>query len=83
MELPQHQAGPNNRCEVLGQKLRLLQIQQEEHQQAYEMFKESIDCLKEASSATTLYQYYTASFYTMKRALKGDTLAQANMRPKC
>jgi tetratricopeptide (TPR) repeat protein len=44
------------------------------------MFKESIDCLKEASSATTLYQYYTASFYTMKRALKGDTLAQANMR---
>merc|ERR1711965_789035 len=44
------------------------------------MFKESIDCLKEESSATTLYQYYTASFYTMKRELKGDTVAQANMR---
>ena len=39
------------------------------------MFKESVECLKEESSATTLYQYYTASFYTMKRALKGDTVA--------
>ena len=35
--------------------------------------------MKEESSAT-LYQYYTASFYTMKRELKGDTVAQANMR---
>ena len=52
----------------------------DEHQRAYEMFKESIDCLKDASSATTLYQYYTASFYTMKRTLKGDEAAQTAMR---
>ena len=82
MELyPSTKRSPNNRCEVLGRKASdFYKYNKEEHQQAYEMFKESIDCLKEASSATTLYQYYTASFYTMKRALKGDTLAQANMR---
>ena len=82
MELyPSTKRSPNNRCEVLGRKASdFYKYNKDEHQQAYEMFKESIDCLKEASSATTLYQYYTASFYTMKRALKGDTLAQANMR---
>ena len=82
MELyPSTKRSPNNRCEVLGRKASdFYKYNKNEHQQAYEMFKESIDCLKEASSATTLYQYYTASFYTMKRALKGDTLAQANMR---
>ena len=82
MELyPSTKRSPNNRCEVLGRKASdFYKYNKNEHQQAYEMFKESIDCLKESSSATTLYQYYTASFYTMKRALKGDTLAQANMR---
>ena len=82
MELyPSTKRSPNNRCEVLGRKASdFYKYNKDQHQQAYEMFKESIDCLKEASSATTLYQYYTASFYTMKRALKGDTLAQANMR---
>jgi tetratricopeptide (TPR) repeat protein len=52
----------------------------DEHQAAYEMFKESLDCLGAESSATTLYQYYTASFYTLTRSLKGDSLAQREMR---
>ena len=82
MELyPSTKRSPNNRCEVLGRKATdFYKYNRDQHQAAYEMFKESIDCLKEESSATTLYQYYTASFYTMKRELKGDTVAQANMR---
>ena len=65
MELyPSTKRSPNNRCEVLGRKASdFYKYNKNEHQQAYEMFKESIDCLKESSSATTLYQYYTASFY--------------------
>jgi len=82
MELyPSTKRSPNNRCEILGRKASdFYKYNKDEHQAAYEMFKESVECLKEESSATTLYQYYTASFYTMKRALKGDTVAQANMR---
>ena len=82
MELyPSTKRSPKNRCEVLGRKASdFYKYNKDEHQAAYNMFKESVECLKEESSATTLYQYYTASFYTMKRSLKGDTLAQANMR---
>ena len=82
MELyPSTKRSPNNRCEILGRKASdFYKYNKDEHQAAYNMFKESVECLKEESSATTLYQYYTASFYTMKRSLKGDTLAQANMR---
>ena len=82
MELfPSTKRSPNNRCEVLGRKATdFYKYNKEEHQQAYEMFKESIDCLKDEASATTLYQYYTASFYTMKRTLKGDEAAQTAMR---
>ena len=82
MELyPSTMRSPNNRCVVLGRKATdFYKYNRDQHQAAYAMFKESIDCLKEESSATTLYQYYTASFYTMKRELKGDTVAQANMR---
>ena len=82
MELyPSTKRSPNNRCEVLGRKATdFYKYNKDQHKMAYEMFKESIECLKEESSATTLYQYYTASFYTMKRELKGDTVAQANMR---
>ena len=82
MELyPSTKRSPNNRCEILGRKASdFYKYNKDEHQAAYEMFKESVECLKEESSATTLYQYYTASFYTMKRSLKGDTVAQANMR---
>ena len=82
MELfPSTKRSPNNRCEVLGRKAAdFYKYNKDQHQQAYEMFKESIDCLKGESSATTLYQYYTASFYTMKRTLKGDEAAQTAMR---
>ena len=82
MELyPSTKRSPNNRCEVLGRKASdFYKYNRDEHLAAYNMFKESVDCLRDQSSATTLYQYYTASFYTMKRAMKGDTVAQANMR---
>ena len=35
-------------------------------------FKESIDCLKEQTSAAVLSQYYVTSFYAMK-AMEGDS----------
>ena len=84
MELfPSTKRSPNNRCEVLGRKAAdFYEYNKDEHMKAYEMFNESIECLKEASSATTLYKYYTASFYTMKNALKGDEAAQSAMRAK-
>ena len=82
MELyPSTKRSPNNRCEILGRKASdFYKYNQDEHQAAYEMFKESLDCLGAESSATTLYQYYTASFYTLTRSLKGDSLAQRAMR---
>ena len=82
MELyPSTKRSPNNRCVVLGRKATdFYKYNKDAHQEAYTMFKESLDCLGAEASATTLYQYYTASFYTMKRSLKGDTLAQSNMR---
>ena len=82
MELyPSTKRSPNNRCEVLGRKASdFYKYNRDEHQAAYEMFKESLDCLGAESSATTLYQYYTASFYTLTRSLKGDSLAQREMR---
>jgi len=82
MELyPSTKRSPNNRCEILGRKASdFYKYNRDEHQAAYEMFKESLDCLGAESSATTLYQYYTASFYTLTRSLKGDSLAQREMR---
>ena len=82
MELyPSTKRSPNNRCEVLGRKASdFYKYNKNEHQQAYDMFKESIDCLGAESSATSLYQYYTASFYTLTRSLKGDSLAQQAFR---
>ncbi len=82
MELyPSTKRSPNNRCEILGRKASdFYKYNGEEHQAAYEMFKESLECLGAESSATTLYQYYTASFYTLTRSLKGDSLAQREMR---
>jgi len=82
MELyPSTKRSPNNRCEILGRKASdFYKYNGDEHQAAYEMFKESLDCLGAESSATTLYQYYTASFYTLTRSLKGDSLAQREMR---
>ena len=82
MELyPSTKRSPNNRCQILGRKASdFYKYNRDEHQAAYEMFKESLDCLGAESSATTLYQYYTASFYTLTRSLKGDSLAQREMR---
>lgn len=82
MELyPSTKRSPNNRCEILGRKASdFYKYHEDDHQAAYEMFKESLDCLGAESSATTLYQYYTASFYTLTRSLKGDSLAQREMR---
>jgi tetratricopeptide (TPR) repeat protein len=82
MELyPSTKRNPNNRCDILGRKASdFYKYNRDEHQAAYEMFKESLDCLGAESSATTLYQYYTASFYTLTRSLKGDSLAQREMR---
>ncbi|MDA0939608.1 MAG: hypothetical protein O2990_01270 [Bacteroidetes bacterium] len=82
MELyPSTKRSPNNRCEILGRKASdFYKYNRDEHQAAYEMFKESLDCLGAESSATTLYQFYTASFYTLTRSLKGDSLAQREMR---
>ena len=84
MELyPSTKRSPNNRCEILGRKASdFYKYNRDEHQAAYEMFKESLDCLGAESSATTLYQYYTASFYTLTRSLKGDSLAQREMRAR-
>jgi tetratricopeptide (TPR) repeat protein len=82
MELfPSTSRSPQNRCEILGRKASdFYKYNGDAHQEAYDMFKESIDCLGAQSSATTLYQYYTASFYTLTRSLKGDSLAQREMR---
>lgn len=82
MELfPSTKRSPNNRCEILGRKASdYYKYYPENHQEAYDMFKESLDCLGAESSATTLYQYYTASFYTLTRSLKGDSTAQQTMR---
>ena len=76
MELyPSTKRDPNNRCVVLGRNATdFYKYNKDAHQEAYTMFKESLDCLGAEASATTLYQYYTASFYTMKRSLKGDCL---------
>ena len=70
MELyPSTKRSPNNRCEVLGRKATdFYKYNRDQHKAAYEMFKESIDCLKEESSATTLYQYYTCLLYTSDAA---------------
>ena len=58
MELfPSTKRKPNNRCEILGRKASdFYKYNADSHQEAYEMFKESLDCLGASSSATTMYQ---------------------------
>ena len=82
MELfPTTKRSPNNRCEVLEQKAKdYYKYFKEKHYDAYDMFKESLSCLKEESSVTTLYKYYTSSLYVMTKVLDGDTTAQAEWR---
>lgn len=64
---------PNNRCHVLGRKASdYFKYNKSEAQVAYDMFKESIDCLGANSSASTLSGYYVTSFYSMKAINKVD-----------
>ena len=74
MELfPSTKRKPNNRCHVLGRKASdQYKYFKSEPEVAYEMFKESIDCLGAASSASTLSGFYVTSFYTMKAINKVD-----------
>ena len=64
---------PNNRCFILGYKASdFYKFNKDDPTTANALFKESIDCLKEATSAAVLSQYYVTSFYAMK-ALEGDS----------
>lgn len=84
MELyPSTSRSPQNRCEILGRKATdYYRYFEDNHLEANGMFKESLDCLGAESSITTLYQYYTSSFYALTRSLKGDSLAQQEMRTR-
>ena len=68
MELfPSTTRKPNNRCVILGYKAAdYYRLNKDDPAAANAMFKESVDCLQEASSAAILSQYYVTSFYTMK-----------------
>ena len=64
---------PNNRCFILGYKASdFYKFNKDDPTTANAWFKESIDCLKEETSAAVLSQYYVTSFYAMK-AMEGDT----------
>ena len=58
---------PNNRCSILGYKASdYYQYNKDDPATANAWFKESVDCLKEETSAAVLSKYYVTSFYTMK-----------------
>jgi len=60
---------PNNRCTILGFKANdYSSIYKNRTQDAYEMFKESYDCLKAESNASVLSGYYIAMFELFKTA---------------
>ena len=68
MELyPSTTKRPNNRCSILGYKASdYFRYNKDDPATANAWFKESVDCLKEETSAAVLSQYYVTSFYTMK-----------------
>ena len=74
MELfPATKKKPNNRCHTLGRKASdQYRYFKDQPEVAYQMFKESIDCLESKSSASILSGYYATSFYTMKAVNKVD-----------
>ena len=74
MELfPSTKKKPNNRCHVLGRKASdYYSFNKDSVQVAFEMFKESVDCLGANSSASVLSGYYVTSFYAMKNVNKVD-----------
>jgi len=82
MELfPSTAKNPNNRCEILEQKAKdYYDFFEDNHREAFDMFNESLECLKEGASVTTLYKYYTSSLYVMTKTLNGDTASQATWR---
>ena len=74
MELfPATKKKPNNRCHVLGRKASdFFKYNKSEAIAAYDMFKESIDCVGAKSTASVLSGYYVTSFYSMKALNKID-----------
>ena len=74
MELfPATKKKPNNRCHVLGRKASdFFKYNKTEAIAAYDMFKESIDCVGAKSTASVLSGYYVTSFYSMKALNKID-----------
>jgi tetratricopeptide (TPR) repeat protein len=74
---------PNNRCHVLGRKASdYYRYFKDSPEIANDMFKETIDCLKANSSASTLSGYYVTSFYTMKAVNKEDKEAGTALKVK-
>jgi tetratricopeptide (TPR) repeat protein len=61
---------PNNRCAILGNKAAdyyaIYKNSATRVPEAYEMFRESVDCLKENSAAAVLSGYYLTMFYMFK-----------------
>ena len=74
MELfPSTTKNPKNRCHVLGWAASdFYKFNKDSAEVAFEMFKESIECLEAESSAAVLSGYYVTSFYTMKAINKID-----------
>ena len=68
MELfPSTAKRPNNSCSILGYKASdYSRFYKDDPATANLWFKESVDCLKEETSAAVLSKYYVSSFYTMK-----------------
>lgn len=81
MELfPATKKKPNNRCHILGRKASdFFKYNKTEAIAAYDMFKESIECVGAKSSASVLSGYYVTSFYSMKALNKVDK-EQGNAR---
>ena len=64
---------PNNRCHVLGRKAADFEKYfKDQPEEAYNMFKECIQCLGGESSATVLMKYYSTGLKTMKKINKVD-----------
>ena len=74
MELfPSTAKRPNNRCGVLGRKASdFYKFNKDSAEVAFDMFKESIECLQAQSSASVLSGFYVTSFYSMKAINKLD-----------
>ena len=61
---PSTRRSPNNACEVLEDKAKdYYAFFADNHAEANAMFRESVLCLGKDASASTIYQYFTSSFY--------------------